>query len=39
MGVPTRDLQNFCVSKGKDATIQDFKLEILICFNLSIIEH
>jgi hypothetical protein len=26
-------------SRGKDATIKDFKLEILICFNSAIVEH
>jgi hypothetical protein len=31
--------KKFVYSKGKDTTIKDFKLEILICFNLFIIEH
>jgi hypothetical protein len=31
--------KTFVYSKGKDATIKDFKLEILIFFNLPIIKH
>jgi hypothetical protein len=37
MGAPTEVLQKLYF-KGKDATIQDFKFEILICFNLPIME-
>ncbi len=41
MGVTTRALQNFFVlySRDKDATIENFKMEILICLNSFIIEH
>jgi len=31
--------KTFVYSKSKDATIKNFKLEILICFNLPIIQH
>jgi hypothetical protein len=37
MGAPTKVLQKLYF-QSKDATIQDFKFEILICFNLSIME-
>jgi len=33
MGASTRDFQSSLYSGGKDATIQKFKLKILICFN------
>jgi len=39
MGASTRDFQSSLYSGGKDATIQKFKLKILICFNWPIIRH
>ncbi len=37
MGAPTKVFKKLYF-KGKNATIQDFKFEILICFNSPIIE-
>jgi hypothetical protein len=37
MGAPTKVLQKLYF-KGKNATIQDFKFEILICSNSPIME-
>jgi len=39
MGASTRVFQNSLYSGGKDATIQKFKLKILICFHSPIIRH